>query len=339
MAGAAAAATFAWAVQSRADAPCGAVQASPALRPAWSAAAAELGRQLAQLPAGDCQPMTLSIEPDEAGARLGALAADGRRTERVVRRPESLVATGLGLVMAIPPAAAPARAAANTPQPVAGLPPSGSAELAPVPAAAAAHGSAAPTVPAGPSPVAVTRDVARRVPSLWVGIEAGGRIAQPTSIAMADLSLDGTLLLDPWLISVAIRSTPLGLASAQGLDRDAFRQVAIGLGAGRRLQAGDAMIDVIMEPAVTAMRMEYDFGNGVDSRGEDVELSVDAVARLALPVGKGWALTLTLEGDAIPGNLGNAPARVDTPPGQSRQAPQFPAWESALRLGVMGALL
>jgi hypothetical protein len=275
--------------------------------------------------------MTLSIEPTADGARLTAVATDGRRTERVVKHPEALVATGLGLVMAIPPMGERAVEPPAAATPPASPPPSpGSVTPNPTP-------SASPS--ASPADTGSTSEPPPSRVALWVGAEVGGRIAQPTSVATADVALDGTLVLDPWLVSVAIRSAPVGLAASQGLDNDAFRQVVFGLGAGRRVRAGEAVLDFILEPALAAMRLEYDFPNGVESKGEDVELSIDAVIRLAVPLAKGWALTFTLEGDCLPGNVGSARARIDVPAGETAVPPTFPAWQSALRIGAMGALL
>ena len=130
--------------------------------------------------------------------------------------------------------------------------------------------------------------------------------------------------------------------SAQGLDRDAFRQVTFGLGFGRRFVAGDAAFDLMLQPTIIAMQMEYDFTDTIESQGSDIELGVDALVRLALPVGKGWALTLTLENDLIPGNLSSVPARISTPvnaPPGAVEPPPFPAWQGALRVGAMGAIL
>jgi hypothetical protein len=291
---------------------------------------AELERQLATLPASDCQPVTLALELGGDGARVTATAADGRRTERPVVHPESLVATALGLVMAIPPAPAPAQPPAVTPAPAA-------------PVAAAPSASAALAIPGPPASTPREQEGAVAQPvSVFVGLDVGGRVAQPTSIAMADVGLHGDLLLAHWLLSAAIRGTPLGLVTAQGLDRDAFHQVSFGLGFGRRLTAGSAAFDLVLEPAILAMSMEYDFSDTVETTGSDVELSVDALVRLVLPLGKGWGLTLNLENDVIPGNLSSVPAHLQTPsnaPAGAVAPPPFPSWQGALRIGVQGSLL
>lgn len=313
VAGGVVAATMVLGRAARADEPCAAIHVAPSLAPGWSAAVDELARQLAQLPAGDCEPVTLTLEARGEGVRLVAEARDGRRTERVVKRPESLVATGLGLVMAIPRSDTPPEArgsAAPPPSPPTSTPPS--------------------TLP----PPATSADAV--MPSLWLGVDIGGRVAEPTSIAMVDVGVHGTLVLRSWLLSLALRSTPLGLVTSQGLDNDAFRQVDVGVGFGRRFMTRAAALDLLVEPSITAMRLEYDGPGDSDVAGEDVELTVSALARLALPLTSTWALTLTLEGGVTPGNAGSTPAKLPPTP---YETPAFPAWQTALRVGAMGALL
>jgi len=313
----------------RADAPCARVQVSAELPAAWSEAVRELERQIALLPASDCQPTSLVIEPADAGARLVATATDGRRAERTVRHPESLVATALGLVMAIPALPAPTPASSSAPAPAASAATHPSASVAPPPA------------PPAVVPLAAAEATTHPL-ALYVGVDAGGRVAEPTSIAMIDIGLHGDLLLSHWLVTAAFRGTILGLVNAQGLDNDAYRQVAFGLGVGRRFNAGEAAFDVILEPTVVAMQMEYDYSATVETQGSDVEMSVNALVRMALPISKSWALTLTLENDLLPGNLQSTPARLSRPssaPVGSVDAAPFPSWQGALRFGAMGALL
>ncbi len=310
----------------RADAPCARVQASGDLAAPWLEAVHELERQIAQLPASDCQAVTLQVEAVEAAARVVAVAVDGRRAERVVRTPGSLVATGLGLVMAIPsvPAPAPAPPASST---------------APVPPAS----SPAPSGPTAPvAPAAPAAPIAAPHLALWLGADAGGRTALPASVASADVAVHGDVLLDHWLFTIVVRDSVVGFAPAQGFDNDAFREVNVALGVGRRIEVGETAFDLIFAPAISAMRFEWDFGPQGESAGEDVELSVNALARAALRISRGWALTLTVESELVPGNLTGAPAEVPIPAGVPAGAslpPPFPAWTGGIRFGVMGAVL
>src|SRR5271165_1796375 len=86
----------------RADEPCARIVAPAGLPAAWAGAVGALTKQIAQIPASDCQPMTLSLEPSEEGMRMVALTDDGRRAERTLGDPDSLVATALGLLLTIP---------------------------------------------------------------------------------------------------------------------------------------------------------------------------------------------------------------------------------------------
>jgi hypothetical protein len=303
----------------RADASCARVQASSELAGPWLDAVHELERQIAQLPPSDCQAATLQIEPTEGAARVVAITPDGRRAERVVRAPAGLVATGLGLVMAIPLAPQ-----ASTP---------------PAPAIAPAASNPPPPAPV-PGPAVIAAVAPPRL-GLWLGLDAGGRTAVPASIAAADVSVHGDIVLDHWLFTIAIRDSVVGFSPGQGVDNDTFREVNVGLGVGRRLTVGETAFDLVLAPAITAMRLEWDYPGDKDASGEDVELSVNALARVAVPISKSWALTLTVESELVPSNL-SSPAHIEPPAGVppgATQPPPFPAWTGGLRIGAMGAIL
>jgi hypothetical protein len=309
----------------RADSPCARVQASPALEARWLEAVHELERQITLLPASDCQAATLQVEPTDGAARVVAVTPDGRRAERVVRSPGSLVATGLGLVMAIPalPEASPSPSPSAVPA------------TAPPPAtSASAQGSGVAT----PNPTTV---LPPRL-GLWLGIDAGGRTAIPATVAAGDVSVHGDIVLDHWLFTIAIRDAVVGFAPAQGFDNDAFREVNVALGVGRRFEVGETAFDLILAPAISAMRLEWDFPGDRETAGEDVEFSLNALARVALRLSTTWALTLTLESELVPGNLTASPGAIEIPagvPAGSSLPPSFPAWMCGLRFGVMGAVL
>lgn len=301
----------------RADEPCAHVVAPAPLGPAWASALVELRRQIALLPAADCQPMTLSLvplEPAEGGVRVVAVATDGRRAERTVRHPESLLATALGLLMAIPTDATPA------PPPVPAPPVVAPARTAEAPAVA----------PPPPRPAL----------HAWAGLGAGVRLADPTAVTVLDVEARGDLFLDRWLAMMTIRSAVASCLGRQGVDCDVYNDVSVGLGAGRHLRAGAAAVDVTLEPSIVWMHMEYDGGTGgegLGGQGNEVALRVDAAARLAVPLGPSWALTLTVDAGLAPSMLA-APTRITLPAG-SGEAPPFPAWTGGVRLGASGALL
>ena len=304
----------------RAEEPCARVVAADGLGPAWTAAVVELRRQIALLPAADCQPMTLTLVPllplerTEGGVRVVAVATDGRRAERSVRHPESLLATALGLLMAIP-------------TDVASPPPPPAPPVVPTPPRPA---DAPPPAPAS----------ARPTLGAWVGLASGVRLADPTGVTVLDVEARADLLLGPWLAMMTIRSAVASCLGRQGVDCDVYNDVSVGLGAGRRLRAGAAAVDVALEPSVVWMRMEYDGGAGGEAhsgQGDEVTLRVDASARLSVPLGPSWALTLTVDAGLAPSLLAS-PTRITLPAGAG-DVPAFPAWTGGVRVGASGALL
>jgi hypothetical protein len=320
----------------RADARCAEVQQAAGLSGAWADAARELQRQLDRIPTAECQTATLQVEPFEGGARIIAVKADGRRAERMLKRPESVVAVGLGLVMAVPELEANAPPAAATPPTSPPPTPSASATV-----------PAAPPVPAvRPRPAApstIATPVALGLPlELWLGFEVGGRTAIPATVAAADVATHADILINHWLFQIMIRDSPVGFSPGQGFDNDAYREVNVGLGFGRRYTSGDTSFDVLLSPAIAAMRLEWDFAPGREAEGEDVEFALDASVRVALALSRSWALTLTLESELVPGNLTSSSAHVEPPsnlPSTVAAPPNFPGWMGGVRFGAMGAVL
>jgi hypothetical protein len=310
-----------------ADDACARLRVVQPLTAEWARAVGELARQLAELPGAECAPMTLELEPAAGALVIRAVTADGRATERTVRDPRFLVATALGLVMAMPPGEV----------------------VAPLPSASPVIVNAPAIRPAGddrtplPAPAPVSQS-ARPTPSVWLGLAAGGRVAAPSPILTVDIELYANVFFGPWLVTASIRDVPTGLLAAQGIDEDAFREVSAGLGFGRRLVAGDATVDLVIEPSIVAMQMEYDFPAGSkpgEVSGGDVEFGVDTMARLGLPLSKGWMLTIAIDGDFLPSNIAS-PARLQLPLGAMTgnvvPAP-FPAITGGVRVGATGALL
>jgi len=304
-----------------ADEPCARVVVPPTLSEAWARAVADLRTQIAQLPASDCEAMTLALEPHEEGMRIVALTGDGRRAERIVRRAESLVARALGLLMTIPEVSpsgpttsphAPVTRDVGEPQP-------------------------APTMAGTVTPTA------RGVTALWAGLSGGIRLATPTSLSVVDVEARADIFFDRWLMLVSLQSSLLSCLGQQGLDCDVYNDVSLGVGVGRRLPLGGPDVDFAFAPSVVVMHMEYD-GDGAEGQaleGTEVALRFDASARLAVPINPHWVVTLTLDGGLAPSML-TSPARLSLPvgaPAGVQQPPPFPAWSGGVRLGASGALL
>lgn len=268
--------------------------------------------------------MTLTVEARDSSVRLVAIGEDGSRAERVVADPASLAPIALGLVLSIPPDPEPREAKA---------PPASAAAPAPLaPGKAPPEGGRAAEwgQPAGAAALQPAREV-----QAWLGASVGGRLSAPVAISMADVEGRADVLLDQWLLFAAFRYVPLGLASAQGVDSDVYREIAVSLGAGRRVHlGGNALLDAGVAPSLVAMRMETDRvagDEGADQVANDIELRVGASFRLAVPVARRWAVTVTADADVAPGSVA-AQRRVGS-------MPPFPTWTGGLRVGASGALL
>jgi hypothetical protein len=326
IAGGVASVAVAFVPAARAGEPCAAAVTSQGLSPRWTAAAVELREQIAGLAGSECQPMILSVEPFDGGVRLVATTPDGRRAERAVRRPEDLVATALGLLLAIPGE-------------VDGRPPPSPPPPAPAPT------SPAPSTPEARAPlpaVAPTVVPARRI-GVWAGLSAGLRLTAPTAVTVLDVEARADVLFDRWLMMATVRSALISCLGQQGLDCDVYEDVSLGVGVGRRFHAGPAAVDLAFEPSFVVMHMEYDAPGGSEGESWDgtvATLRADVSARLALPLGDSWVLTVTIDGGLAPSILAN-PTRLQVPESTTagNPPPPFPAWTGGLRLGASGALL
>ncbi len=286
--------------------------------------------------------MTLVIERSAGAVVVRALTADGRHAVRTVHDPRALTATALGLVMAIPE-----NATEGGPPPAQNPTPAQASVAAPAPPVGGRAASASPggdNSPAVSAQDATQLTVGGRTIAVWLGFAVGGRIAAPTSILTLEFEAYANVLLGPWFLIASFRDAPTGLVASQGVDEDAFRQVSAGLGFGRRIVAGASAINLGLQLALVAMQMEYDFPpRSLPSsvHGTDVDFSLDAFARLALPLSPSWKLTLTIDAEFIPSNIAT-PDRLDIPAGAmigTSMPPPFPAVTSGLRIGATGALL
>ena len=313
--------TLAAGQSAHADEPCARVVAPEALAPRWASALDELRREIGRLPASDCRPMTLSLEPSDSGVRVVATTRDGRRTERAVPHPDGLVATALGLLLTIP-AEAPAETLPQPPAP-------------PLPR------SAPSTYPPPRRAVETAVAPAPRAPALWAGLAAGVGLTAPTAVTVVSVEGRLDLIFDRWLLLSTIRSALVSCLGGQGVDCDVYNDVSFGVGVGRRLRAGTAAVDFAFEPSVVWMHMEYDAPGASEAQsvaGSEVALRIDASARLAVPLADGWALTLTVDAGLAPTMLRTT--RVELPANLAGvAAPPFPAWTGGLRVGASGVLL
>ena len=307
-----------------AQSPCVSLVVADGLDASWSQAVEDLRRELLRPSSIDCVPMTLSVAPAPNGARLDVVSEDGRRAERFVAHEASLVPVALGLVTPIPHEDSVASPRVATPPPE-------TAVVSP-PAAGATASPAASTPPQWPRAIA-----------LWTGLSAGLRFTAPTSATVLDLEARADVVVRSWLILLSIRSALLSCIGQQGLDCDVYTDVSLGVGVGRRFVAGGPSIDLALAPSIVVMNMEYDYGlEDTAIRDTQVVLRIDASARLSVPLARGWALTITLDGGVAP-SLVASPARLSVPAAAAGAVgalpPAFPAWAGGLRLGASAALL
>jgi hypothetical protein len=288
------------------------IRAGSGLSNEWQERVRELEDELRRAAGPECEGVSLSIQPDQGRVRIVATAADGRRAERMVTQPSALAPTVLGLVMSIP---------RETPNDQPTSPPQ---------AGAAATRSAPRPESRTPTPSP------QRSIDAWLGFAFGARAGEPASLVIVDVEGRADLLLRPWLLFASFRYTPVAVTSSLVLDLDEYNEIALALGAGRRIEIGPAALDLGLAPELVGVTMEGDFGGldsggGIDVRESAVQLRVDLSARWMLPLLASWRLSVTADGDFAPSELAS-PLRLDS------RLPPLPSWTVGLRLGASGAL-
>ncbi len=289
---------------------CNAVRVveSGELAAAWGPAVSALRAQVARLSPAECTDVTLVVQAQRGGVLLTASTSDGRRGERALSRPASLVPVALGLIASVPPE----ESTESPPTP----------EEAPTPTA----------LPPPDAPAPPVRTESRPPPTvhLDVALSAGGRFGFPTRVGMAELEARADAVADSWLVAASARFAPFGAHLGAAIPGYAYDEVVLGLGFGRRWTAGAAALDVTVSPELAVMTEEGDLpadGTG----GTDSEVRVAAAARVHVPLGDRWKPSLTLDAELAP--LARAPLRVDA------ALPPLPTWTLGLRAGAVGDLL
>lgn len=301
---------------------CAAVRVveSGALAPAWRSAVASLRAEVRRLRPAECVEITLVVRPEKDGALLTASAIDGRRGERAIGRPASLVSVALGLIASVPAEESATAAASST---------------APSPTQATQAGDAPSPAelppPDPPAPPARTEAKAPPSVHLEAALAAGGRFGFPTRIAMADLEARADAVAGAWLVIATARFAPFGARlSGRAIPGFAYDEVVLGVGFGRRWVAGDAALDVTLSPELAVMTEEGDLptdGTG----GTDAAARLAAAARLHLPFAQRFKPTLSVDAELVPST--RAALRVDA------ALPPLPTWTLGLRAGAVGELL
>jgi hypothetical protein len=267
----------------------------------------------------DCPEVALAWSVPEGRAGTLTLRATGRgglSTERTVADPDALVPSALGLLATAPPEASPVVDAGPSAPPA---PPPASPRPPPL-AAAPPQGDVSSGV------------IDRAAIGATIALQLGPRIAGPTPFWMTDVELRGDLRVRSWLVMVSVRYAPLGASPGHlAFDDDAYNEMALGIGVGRRFTVGRSALDLALMSSLVAINMEKDAP--VDNIGASASQGrVSISARWSAAIGARTAIVLTTDAEVAPGALGGA---VTVREGM----PAPPAWTFGLRVGAASDVL
>jgi hypothetical protein len=283
------------------------VQAASGLGAAWAQATDDLRDEVTRLGRAECVDLSIQVEPERRGARIVVSSADGRRAERAVARPASLVAVATGIVASIP---------AESP----------SAETPPT------ESSDAPTpqeMPPPDEPPRKTAPPAPPVPPATLGLALGGRVGFPTGVLAPELEVRADVRFDGWIVALAGRGAPTGQRPfANGIQGYDYKEFSFGIAGGRRVATFFGALDLTAGPRVGIITEEGDVpADGVG--GTLTDLWLQTSARAVLGRSGRWRPTVALDLDAAPGRLAK-PGIVDA------ALPPLPSWSAGIRIGAAG---
>jgi hypothetical protein len=295
------------------------VEVSPGLGPQWLRGADELRATLAHdLKGADCAPVALLLEPSSSGAVLRARSADGRETVRPLPTPQALVPIVLGL-LATAPVESPVTASSESHN-----------------AASASQTSTFSNVEEDPLDVPdfplqpPVKNPSPRAVDVAIGLSTGVRAGVPTEVIMWESEVQIDVLFHNWLIFALMRYAPLGAISGVTADTDAYEELGVGFGAGRRWTWRRHAFDVSASPSIVFVNMEVD--SPMEVSGELAQLRIAGAARYGYGLGGGWRFTATLDTEAAPSSL------IKERRADPALAP-VPALTAGLRLGVSASFL
>ena len=260
----------------------------------WDTAATRLTEHLRGLPDLDrCARVT--VRPDATGVTLHVATSDGREADRHVETVDELL-TAAEAVLVLPPALA-ARDAKVSPLE---LPPS---EQKPV--------QFEPT-------------------SAHVEFGAGGalRFGGVPAYAGAGVSAFAGFALDRWLLTMNARvDVADALINQPTLADFKMRSTAVSVGAGRRLEAGQASVDALLGANVVLESQDADDGNR-EIHGAAEDFRIGAAVRISGP------RSATIRAFAA-GDFEASPSRVRSNKYIDHSLPILPWWSSGLTVGVV----
>jgi hypothetical protein len=147
---------------------------------------------------------------------------------------------------------------------------------------------------------------------------------------MWDSELQVDVLFHDWLIFALMRYAPLGAISGVAADTDAYEELGVGFGAGRRWSWGLHTLDITASPSVVFVNEEVD--SPMEVSGELAQLRIAGAARYGYGLGAGWRFTVTLDTEVAPSSI----IKERRP---ERGLEPIPMWTSGLRLGASANFL
>lgn len=277
------------------------VVAAPTLSSAWMDAVAALRIDLAKLARAECVIGTLTVDPTPNGVRVVLHTVDGREAARDVARPSALEAMSYGLV--VTPVSLPVTTS-TTPPP-------------------------ATTAAARPQTLAVERPSSTMF-GLDVSLDAGARVAFPTSIVMPDFAFRADVRANDWIVTGTVRVAPTAAQLSALVGGYAYNETSLALGLGRRFHIASTSLDVTAQAALVLMSEDGDAP--VEEGGAPSELRVGACVRWLLFAKSRLRPNITLDGEIAPTAL-VSPLRVGA------DLPPLPTWTLGLHIGLTGELL
>jgi hypothetical protein len=278
--------------------------AAPDLAPDWADAASDLRAHLSAAGAS-CAAVTLRVDPIPSGARLSAMAQDGRYAERTVSRPAALTATALGLLTSIPPE--------RVQKPLA---------VEPLRANRAAQDEAP-----NPRPGAVPPTTGRA--GIWLGVGGGLRFGGLVGLPILDFEGRADLLLSSWMLTLAVR---YGFSVGPDLDDFQYEETAVAVSAGHRFRAGRGLLDLTAGPVLALMNLQWNQDEPDPHSASAAAVRLGAAARWSSPIAGAWRFTITADAEV-------APSIVDHPIDFGSGALPLPAWTFGIRLGNCAEVL
>jgi len=279
------------------------------LSPAWADAVREARRSLAHAAEVGCDGVTVfvsGVSTDHAGeesVRISAMAVDGRRAERLVRKPSALPPTIYGLLASVPD---------DEPRSL-------------------VRDSAIPRESGGVSlqPQAASGSRSSLF-EIWAGLAAGGRVTEPYLMDMLDFEGSADVKVRSWILCALFR---FGVGvSGEGDDATNYSETDFGLGAGRSFALGATAVDALLVPSLATMRYDDRDESATPTSRSVSEFRLGVRLRWSLPISPSWHLTTTADTQI-------APQGFEHPVRTQSDLPPLPAWTGGLRLGATGRLL